>query len=254
MSDLICVEQVERGIVGVTLNRPDRRNALSISLVTQFCAEIERLENDPVNRVVILRGAGRVFSAGLDLHEATNSALIESSAKGVSRVLTKLRASPLIFIAAVQGGAFAGGAGLMSACDIVVAAEDAKIGFPEARRGLVPAMICGVLMHRVREADLRDLLLTGAPIDATRAREIGLVQRVAPQEQLANEALSVARSVIAGGPETIRHTKALVNAMYERTNSSTVPDLVKTHLAARSSQEAREGLAAFAEKRAPKWS
>lgn len=254
MPGLIRVEHLEHGIVSVTLNRPDRRNALNIALMTQFCAEIEQLERDPANRVVILRGAGRVFSSGLDLQEAADTALIESSATAVSRALELLRASPLIFIAAVQGGAFAGGAGLMAACDIVVAADDARIGFPEARRGLLPAMISGVLMHRVREADLRELFLTGEPIDAKRAREIGLVQRLVPQEQLANEARSVARSIIAGGPETIRGMKALINAVSARNDSCGAPDLVKTHLAARHGAEAREGLAAFAEKRAPKWS
>ena len=92
-------------------------------------------------------------------------------------------------IAAVQGGAFAGGAGLMAACDIVIAADDAKIGFPEVRRGLLPALICDVLMHKVREGDLRELFLAGEPIDATRAQQVGLVQRVVPAERLLDEAL-----------------------------------------------------------------
>ncbi len=146
MPDLILVEPLERGIVSVTLNRPDRRNALSIDLLEQLCAEIEQLANDPAQRVVILRGAGPVFSAGLDLQEAADSSLVERSAAAVSRALNLLRTSPLIMIAAVQGGAFAGGAGLMAACDIVIAAADAKIGFPEARRGLLPALICDVLI------------------------------------------------------------------------------------------------------------
>ncbi len=205
------------------------------------------------NRVVILRGAGPVFSAGLDLREAADSSLVERSAAAVSRALDLLRTSPLITIAAVQGGAFAGGAGLMAACDIVIAAADAKIGFPEARRGLLPALICDVLMHKVREGDLRELFLAGEPIDATRAQQVGLVQRVVPAERLLDEALSVARSVVAGGPQTIRQTKALLNAMFQRTDDHAGPDLVETHLAARHSDEAREGLAAFAEKREPNW-
>ena len=222
-------------------------------MLEQLCAEIERLASDRTNRVVILRGAGPVFSAGLDLREAADSSLVERSAAAVSRALDLLRASPLVMIAAVQGGAFAGGAGLMAACDIVIAAADAKIGFPEARRGLLPALICGVLMHKVREGDLRELFLAGEPIDAARAQQVGLVQRVVPADRLLDEALSVARSVTAGGPNTIRQTKALLNATFQQTSDSSAPNLVETHLAARHSDEAREGLAAFAEKREPNW-
>lgn len=253
MSELIRVETLERGIAAVTLHRPDRRNALSIDLLDELCAEIERLASDRTQRVVILRGAGTVFSAGLDLREAADSSLVERSAAAVSRALDLVRGCPLITIAAVQGGAFAGGAGLMAACDIVVAAEDAKIGFPEPRRGLLPALICDVLVPKVREGDLRELLLTGEPIDATRARQVGLVQRVVTVERLLDEALGIARAIIAGGPETIRKTKSLLNASYRDSKDSARPNLVETHLAARHSHEAREGLAAFAEKRAPKW-
>jgi len=253
MPDLILVETLERGIASVTLNRPDRRNALSIDLLEQLCVEIDQLASDRTRRVMILRGAGPVFSAGLDLREAADSSLVERSAASVSRALDLLRTSPLIMIAAVQGGAFAGGAGLMAACDIVIVAADAKIGFPEARRGLLPALISDVLTHKVREGDLRELLLAGEPIDAARAQQVGLVQRVAPAERLLDEALSVARSVVAGGPNTIRQTKALLNAMFQRPGGFQEPDLVATHLAARYSDEAREGLAAFAEKREPKW-
>ncbi len=253
MSGLVLVETLERGIVSVTLNRPDRRNALSIDLLEALCVEIERLSSDDTQRVVILRGAGPVFSAGLDLWEAADSSLVDRSAAAVSRALDLLRASPLIVIAAVQGGAFAGGAGLMAACDIAIVAADARIGFPEARRGLLPALICNVLLHRVREGDLRELFLAGEPIDATRAQQVGLAQRVVPAERLLDEALGVARSVAAGGPNTIRLTKALLNETFQQTGDSAGRNLVELHLAARHSDEAREGLAAYAEKREPCW-
>jgi len=253
MPELIQVEQLEPGIVSVLMSRPDRRNALCIKLLDQLCAAIEKLAGSPAHRVAILRGAGPIFSAGLDLREAGDGSLVEQSAAAVSRALDLLRTTPLVMIAAVQGGAFAGGAGLMAACDIVIAADDAKIGFPEARRGLLPALICEVLLHRVREGDLRELLLAGDPIDASRARKVGLVQRVVPAERLLDEAIGVARSVVAGGPNAIRQTKALLGVMFQRTSDHHSPDLVATHLAARQSDEAREGLAAFAEKREPNW-
>jgi methylglutaconyl-CoA hydratase len=253
MSPLVLVETLETRICSVTLNRPKRRNALCIDLLSQLCAAIEQLASDPSHRVAVLRGAGPVFSSGLDLREAADSALVERSAAAVSRALDLLRATPLVMIAAVQGGAFAGGAGLMAACDIVIAAADAKFGFPEVRRGLLPALISDVLLHRVREGDLRELLLAGDAIDAARAREVGLVQRVVPAERLIDEALSVARSIVSGGPQTVRQTKSLLNKMFSSDVDRAGPDLVATHLAARNSDEAREGLAAFAEKRKPNW-
>jgi methylglutaconyl-CoA hydratase len=244
---------LERGIAAVTLNRPDRRNALGIVMMEQLAGEIKRLESDPAQRVVILRGAGPVFSAGLDLREAADLSLVERSAAAVSRALDVFRDSPLITVAAVQGGAFAGGEGLMAACDIVIAAADERIGFPEARRGLLPAIICDVLLHKVREGDLRELFLAGEPIDTMRAQQVGLVQRVVSPEQLNDEAISVAKSVIAGGPQAIRQTKALLNSMYRNIGSTVELNLVETHLAARRSDEALEGLTAFIEKRRPMW-
>jgi methylglutaconyl-CoA hydratase len=253
VSDLVLAERLEPGIVSLTLNRSERRNALSIDLLDRLCDQLQKVEADRTNRVVILRGAGPVFSAGLDLREAADISLVEQSAAAVHRALSRLRETPLIMIAALHGGSFAGGAGLMAACDIVIAANDATIGFPEGRRGLLPALICGVLKHKVREGDLRELFLTGHTIDADRAQQLGLVQRVVPASRLMDEAIDVARSVIAGGPETIRQTKLLLNETFGVTNIDIGPDLIKRHLAARHSDEAREGLAAFAEKREPKW-
>ena len=253
MNDLIKIEMLEPGIVSLMLNRPERRNALSLDLLDQLCAGIEQLASERTNRVVILRAAGPVFSAGLDLREAADSSLVLRSAEAVERALNLLRETPLVMIAAVQGGAFAGGAGVMAACDIVVAAIDAKFGFPEARRGLLPALICGVLKHKIREGDLRELFLAGEVIEAGRALTIGLVQRLVPVERLLEEALSVARSVVAGGPETIRQTKALLNELYRQNDDDAGSHLIQTHLAARHSDEAREGLAAFNEKREPNW-
>jgi methylglutaconyl-CoA hydratase len=253
MPDLVRVETIERGVACVTLDRANRRNALSIDLLDQLCGSVENLAKNHANRVVILGGAGPVFSAGLDLSEAADTTLIEQSAAAVSRTLKLLRTSPLIVIATVQGGAYAGGAGLMAACDMVIAADDAQIGFPEARRGLLPAIICDVLIRKVREGDLSELFLTGEPISAARAHEVGLVQRIVPAERLQDEALSVARSILAGGPDTIRQTKALLNTLLHPTAEQPHHDLVKQHLPARHSAEAREGLAAFAEKRKPNW-
>jgi methylglutaconyl-CoA hydratase len=252
MSELIQVSQLIPGVSAVALNRPDRRNALSIELLEGLIAAVESLARDEANRVIILHGNGPVFSAGLDLREAIDDKLVARSAHGVEQALRLLRETPLISIAAVHGGAFAGGAGVMAACDIVIAADDASIGFPEARRGLLPALISDVLRHRVREGDLRDLFLTGEAVTAQRAQQIGLVQRVVPADQLKVETLRVAEQILTGGPETIRATKRLLNDMFAG-GAAGSPDLGELHLSARQSDEAREGLRAFIEKREPHW-
>ncbi|OAI55971.1 histidine kinase [Planctomyces sp. SCGC AG-212-M04] len=253
MGSLIQVESLLPGVSILTLARPDQRNALSIELLQQFCEAIERLASQSEQRVVILRGAGPVFSAGLDLREAADETRVEKSAASVGRALDLLRDTSLVSIAAVHGGAYAGGAGLMATCDIVISTDDARFGFPEARRGLLPALICKTLHSRVREGDLRDLLLTGEIITALRALHVGLVQRVVPANQLLNEARRVAEQILDGGPETIRQTRRLLNQMSEGRGLSK-QFLDELHLTARRGDEAREGLAAFSEKRVPSWS
>jgi methylglutaconyl-CoA hydratase len=249
----VQLSAVDRGVVSIMLDRSHRRNALCIELMDQLIDAIESLGKDSAARVLILHGSGPVFSAGLDLEEATRSDLIERSAQCVQRLLSVLRESPAVSIAAVQGGAFAGGAGLMAACDIVLAADDARFGFPEAQRGLLPALIADVLKRKVRCGDLRELFLAGRSITAARAQQIGLVQRVTPSRALLEEAMATARAVLTGGPETIRQTKRLLNEIEDSMFPANGPDLIQSHLSARHSLEAREGLQAFLEKRNPSW-
>lgn len=252
MPDTVRVEFPREGIAILTLDRPERRNALSIALLGALTRELEALHARAAARVVILRGEGPVFSAGLDLHEAADDALVEESARHVSAALHALRHSPLISIAAVQGGAYAGGAGLMAACDMAVGAADARIGFPEARRGLLPALVTDVLRVKVRAGDLAELFLVGDPIDALRAREIGLFQRVVPAERVLPEALAMAASILAGGPHTIERTKDILRSAYARPEGTEASPIAE-HLAGRRGPEAIEGLRAFREKRPPAW-
>lgn len=253
MSELVLAEQLEPGIVGLALNRAERRNALCIDLLDQLHAAVTQLEQDRSQRVLILRGEGPVFSAGLDLSEAADPQLVERSAACVDRTLRLLRETSLATIAEVHGGAFAGGAGMMASCDIVIASDDVRIGFPEARRGLLPAVICEPLRHKVREGDLRELFLAGDPIDALRAQQVGLVQRVVSRHRLHHEAMAVARSILAGGPDTIRRTKHLLNELFHPLGEINVERLLEVHREARHSPEAEEGLRAFFEKREPTW-
>ncbi len=253
MAELTTVEISHPGIAWLTLNRPEKRNALCIELLEQLCAHVERLALERTARVLIIRGVGPVFSAGLDLAEASNPALVQYSAECVARALQLLRSTPLVTIAAAHGGAFAGGAGLMAACDIAIGTSDLKIGFPEARRGLLPALVCAIMSPKVREGDLRDLFLVGDPIDAARAQQIGLLQRVVDPSALTECATAVAQSILAGGPQTIEATKRLLNQAYLPSDSISTEHMLEVHLGARRSTEATEGLTAFLEKRLPNW-
>jgi len=259
MDDCVGVETIYPGVALVTLDRPLKRNALSIALLKQLVDAIDRLAADGQTRVAILRGAGAVFSAGLDLTEAANMSLVRESADCVAAALYTLRHSTIISIAAVHGGAYAGGAGLMAACDLAIGTTDVKIGFPEAQRGLLPALICDALRAKVRAGDLAELFLVGNAIDAKRAQQIGLLQRVTPPQSLLEEALTMAKGILAGGPQTIQMTKSLLRRTYtdgedsQTVNRSVSADAIAEHVCARRSVEATEGLLAFREKRLPQW-
>lgn len=253
MTEFISVESLGPQLAMITLNRPERRNALCIELLDSLCNRVEDMATEKSARVVILRGAGAVFSSGLDLSEAGNPDLVQRSAESVARALQLMRSTPVVTIAAAHGGAYAGGAGLMAACDIAVGSSDLKIGFPEARRGLLPALICAVLSLKVREGDLRELFLAGEVIDATRARQIGILQHVVEPDRLLERAITISKSVLAGGPETIAATKVLLNNAYQPTPATSLQHMLDMHLGARRSPEAAEGLAAFLEKRSPNW-
>lgn len=253
MSELVSVQMLKPGLALATLNRPERRNALCIQLLTELCDKIELLAKDKSNRVLIVRGAGPIFSSGLDLSEASNPELVQQSAECVARALTLMRKTRLVTIAAAHGGAYAGGAGLMASCDVAIGTTDLLVGFPEAQRGLLPALICGVLSPKIREGDLRELFLVGNAIDATRAQQIGLLQRVVDRNELLEEAIQVGLGVLAGGPETIEATKELLNQAYIANDSITTQRMLEVHLGARHSDEAKEGLGAFQEKRKPWW-
>jgi methylglutaconyl-CoA hydratase len=237
----------------LTLNRPEKRNSLTIALMQSLCNEIARLEQDPDCRIIVICSAGPVFCAGLDLKEASDAAIALESAKWVAKTFEAISCSSLISIAAVQGAAVAGGAGLMASCDFVVASDELTISFPEARRGLVPALVATKLRDRLRDSELRELFLLAEPIDAQRALRLGLVQRVVPSDRIMDEALELAALVRKSAPEAIRQTKRLLWEIRHRTSSEAADLAMQFHTDARTSREADEGLAAFLEKRGPNW-
>ena len=251
---VILVEKQSPQITIVTLNRPERRNSLTLELLTELIAAVEATSKDTAQRVLILRGAGAAFCAGLDLKEAADQTKAHETAEMVAKTLIALAETRLITIAAVHGAAVAGGAGIMSACDFVVAAEKTKIGYPEVRRGLVAGLVMTFLRRQVGERNLRELVLGGELIEAARAREIGLVNRVVARDEVMNEAQKFATSLLQGAPNALAQTKRLIEELWASSVKEDVDLALKHHLQARESDEAREGIAAFNEKRPPHWS
>jgi methylglutaconyl-CoA hydratase len=253
-TSLLIAERPDDRTAILTLNRPERRNALTIELMESLCETLAALAQEPLRRVVVLRGAGPAFCAGLDLYEAAETDLAQRSAEWVARTFQAVAESPLATIAAVHGAAYAGGAGLMACCDLVVAADDLRICFPEVRRGLVAALAAAALRGRVCDGDLRELLLLAEPIDAQQALAMGLVERIVPGPRLLAESQSMAATLLRGGPDAIRDTKHLLRDLATTDRERFFATALQLHKRARSSDEAREGLAAFAERRPPAWS
>jgi methylglutaconyl-CoA hydratase len=249
---LLLIDRSRPGIAEVVLNRPDRRNAMTVALMGELVGAIGRLSIEPDCRVLILRGAGPVFCAGLDLREAADPTIAEAGAEWVRQVFEALAGSHLVTIAVAQGVASAGGAGLVAACDFAVASEGLRIVFPEVRRGLVPAIVATVLRKKLRDTDLRELLLLAEPIDASRALSMGLVSRVVPEGKVLEEAVRLAGLILRGGPMAVRSTKALLAELGSE-GQDDVAVALEYHVQARVGEEAREGLAAFLEKREPHW-
>src|SRR5262245_35165601 len=250
---VILIEKQTPQVTIVTLNRPERRNALTIELLSELSAAVKIASDEAQERVLILRGAGAAFCTGLDLKEAANQTKAHATAEMVASTLIAISQTRLITIAAVHGAAVAGGAGIMSACDFVVAAQGTKIGYPEIRRGLVAGLVMTFLRRQVGERNMRELLFGSELIDADRAKDMGLVNRVVAQPELMNEAQKFAQSVLQGAPHALTQTKRLIEGLWSSPVKEDVDLALKYHMQARESEEAREGIAAFNQKRKPKW-
>jgi len=243
---LVLVEKHTPQITVVTLNRPERRNALTIELLTELTDAIQVASDEPHQRILILCGAGAAFCTGMDLKAATPQNA-HAMAELVAKTLLTLSQTRLITIAAAHAATGAGGAGMMSACDFTVAAEGTKIGYPEVRRGLVAGLVMTFLRRQVGERNMRELLLGSELIDAQRAKEIGLVNRVVAQDDLMSEAQKFADAVLQGAPGAVAQTKRLLEELWWRSVQEDIDLALKYHVEARESREAREGIAAFNE-------
>jgi methylglutaconyl-CoA hydratase len=250
VTEPFLLRELDRGVLTLTLNRPGKRNALSGALIDALATGIADAELDSDVRVVCLRGAGKDFCAGADLRELLDSAdhsLAENEADALKlgRLFLALRSLPKPVVAVVQGRALAGGAGLATACDLVVAAKSASIGYPEIRRGFVPAMVTTMLRRLVGERVAFDLIATGRVLSASEALELGLISRVVQDPALQDEAIKV----LAGLTETSSTALALSKQLlYEQDGLSFAQGIAlgaRVNAAARATPDFKSAIAAF---------
>jgi methylglutaconyl-CoA hydratase len=257
MSDIVTYELRPPAAV-ITINRSDRRNALSRALIAALGEAFHRAANDAAARAVILTGNGPAFCAGMDLDELRGTIekkeeaeLVWDDAAKLAKLYDQIYTLPKPTVAAVNGAAVAGGAGLVTVCDLAVTVPTAKFGYPEVRRGLVAAMVMPHLLRHVGERAARWLLLTGELIDASEAIRIGLVNAAAAPEQLMDTALAWCRSLAEGGPKALASTKEILHKCSRQALS--VEELARASAAPRLTDECRGGLAAFFEKKPAPW-
>jgi methylglutaconyl-CoA hydratase len=244
--------QVSDGVATLTLNRPERRNALSRRLLADLSAAVGRLAGDPGVRVLVLTGAGPVFCSGADLREDREPGTRRPVA-ALPELLTALWTSAKPVVARVNGPARAGGIGLIAACDIAVADRAATFAFTEVRIGVVPAVISVVCLRRMAVSDAHELLLTGEVFDAARARSAGLLTAAVPAAELDAAVDRYVDALLRGAPAALAATKRLTRAVPAWSLEEGFAEAGRLSAEFFGSADAAEGIRAFAEKRDAGW-
>jgi methylglutaconyl-CoA hydratase len=241
----------------ITLNRPERRNAMTTEMQMELIAAME-VAAESNARVLVLTGAGDAFCSGLDLAELQGiqnqtAAEHRAGAERLARLFLTLYELPLPTIAAVNGPAIAGGTGLATLCDFTLATPAAKFGFTEVRIGFVPALVSVFLALQVGDKRSRDLLLTGRLFTAEEAMGIGLVNEVVPLDDIAGRIDALARDLSANSPQSLAATKRLMAAQNRPRLDAAIVSAMEASSLSRETADFREGLAAFLKKRKPVW-
>ena len=257
-ADTVVVE-IEGGVATLTLNRPEVHNAFDDALIARLTGALEEAGASEDVRVVVLAGNGKSFCAGADLAHMKKAAGFSEAeniadAQALARLLMVLGGLPKPTVALVQGPAYGGGVGLVSACDIAVAAERASFALTEVRLGLIPAVISPFVIRAIGESHARRFMLTGERFSAETALRIGLVHEVVPAVALQARGGEVVDMLLQCSPDAHRRAKALIDAVAGRPiDGALAGDVARRIAAARASDDGREGIAAFLEKRAPWW-
>ena len=247
----------DSAVATVTLNRPDKRNAVSYELIDDLIRALEEIRDSPA-RILILTGAGKAFCSGMDLDNLkaligrTPEQNLDDSRTMVS-LFRSLYGFPKPTIAAVNGAAIAGGTGLALLCDFTLAVPEAKFGYTEVRIGFVPAIVSTFLLRQVGEKIARDLLLTGRIFDATEALKLGLINEIVPSDQLLVRARELATQLAENSPLSLFYTKRLLTDHARAELDTQIEAAVRENAGIRESADFREGIESFLEKRKPKW-
>jgi enoyl-CoA hydratase/carnithine racemase len=242
---------VENAICTITLNRPERKNPLGPQLVNELLYALDDAREDGGVRAIVITGAGDSFSAGGDLKSMSGGALAPRG--DFSDLLLRFTKLGKPTIAKVRGAAMGGGLGLVAACDFAIASENAVLGTPEIKRGLFPMMIMAVLQRVVGKRRLLEMMLLGDKMSAQDAARLELVNRVVPDDRLDEEVAALAAKLAAQSPTAMRMGLAAYNAQADKTLEDAVPFLRDQLFAILGTEDAREGLTAFMEKREPRW-
>jgi methylglutaconyl-CoA hydratase len=259
---LISIASESSGAVAtISLNRPDKRNALDAATIAALSAQLKRCAADPKVRVVQITGAGAVFCAGADLSEMQAQAQASEAenlvhAQQLAELLGVLDSLPKPTLARVNGDGYGGAMGLIAACDIAVAAEDAKFAFTEVRLGIIPAVVSPFVIAKIGESAALRYFLTGEIMTAAKLKEIGLVHEIAPTSQIDSVCADIIRALLKGAPGAQSEAKSLIRDMAGRAaprRGQDAMDMASRLARLRVTPEAQEGFSAFFAKRRPTW-
>ena len=249
----IVLYQVEGSVARVTLNRPEKRNALNEALVAGLKDALQKADDDGSVRVVVIAGAGRDFCSGADLgalQKIADGSVSENvdDARSLMDLFMLLRQIQVPVVAAVRGKALAGGCGLASACDIVLASSNARFGYPEVKLGFVPAMVMAILRRNVSEKNAFELITRGAEISAEEARQLGFVNQVFPDESFETEVNNYVRGFEKLSKSAIALTKKLLYQMDGMSFGDALETGVDVNVIARLTEDCQKGVARFLQK------
>ena len=244
-------------ITTITLNRPDKRNAMSAAMIAEIQTALDEIEKSHT-RVVILTGAGRAFCSGMDLEMLAamaqqSPAENQEDSRRMAKMFRRIWSFSRPMIAAVNGAALAGGCGIATLCDFTLAAPEAKFGYTEVKIGFLPALVSVFLVRQIGEKRTRDLLLTGRVIEAAEAKEMGLVNEIVSVESLLARAKELAEVLIAASPASLARAKRLLTSAAAASVDADLERAILENARIRCTSDFKEGLASFLEKRTPVW-
>src|SRR6202023_2538546 len=245
-------------IATITLNRPDKRNAVTSTMIADLQSALDAIEKNHSTRVVILTGAGKAFCSGMDLEMLATIAKQsptehQEDSRRIAKMLRGIWSFPRPLIAAVNGAAYAGGCGIATLCDFTLAVPEAKFGYTEVKIGFLPAIVSVFLTRQIGDKRARDLLLTGRMITAAEAKELGLVNEIVELDRLMDRAKELAAVLIEASPSSLTRAKRLLTASASSTIDADLERAVLENARIRCTPDFKEGLASFLEKRKPQW-